>query len=634
MGMIPICARVRPRYRPAAGTARVRDRARWGRARTAAPAAAALLAAAALAASPAWGRQDNDPLAEHTRFFGSVDVSIVNLDVMVTTRDGTPVDGLRKEDFRLLVDGEPIDVANFFAASEAVAERATVGGETTPVPDRALPASQRLWLVVYVDSSSIRGLDRNRVLDQLKELLAANLGQGDRVMVVAHSGEQEIRHRFGEPPEGALGVLEEILGEVGGTGQYESERVAILNRLARGSAPRVAQAPQAGIAALQQDTRVQEAEVALNEIQSWAEWRRAGLRSAATRMEALLDSLAGVKGRKAMLYVGEGTPYRIGESLFQAWADRYRAMFATMRQPPGRLLTLNPHREARRYSVQREYARLAERAAASRVAFYAVDAGRAAAATGISAELPGSGGTFVNETSRRLAQQEALQRLVATTGGRYLADLDRVDDVVEGLRRDFSRYYSLGFTPPGGADGERRDVRVEVLRDEVEVRHRSSFRATSLDQQMAEELYAALYLGVAPNPLAVELERIRTEPADEDGAYVVTLLARVPLSSILLVPQADELLGRATAWLAVANHNGVMSDVHGRRLPIRVRTEELTTAMGQDVGYTLQVMVGSGRQEVALVVRDELAVISSTVTLRLEDGEPVAGDADPRPTVS
>jgi len=611
---------------------RRRNRSSW--AGSGVRAAAVLLTAASLAAAPSWGRDRSDPLAEHTRFFGSVDVSIVNLDVMVTTRDGTPVDGLRKEDFRLVVDGEPVEIANFFAASEAVAEPATLGGETVPVPDRALPPSQRLWLVVYVDSTSIRGLDRNRVLEQLRELLAANLGQGDRVMVVAHSGEQEIRHRFGDPPEEALAVLDEILGEIGGTGQYESERVAILNRLARGSAPRVAQAPQAGIGALQRDTRVQEAEISLNEIYSWAEWRRAGLRSAATRMEALLDSLAGVKGRKAMLYVGEGTPYRIGESLFQAWVDRYRPMLATMRQPPGRLLMLNPHREASRYNVQREYARLAERAAASRVAFYAIDAGRAAASIGISAELPGSSGTVVNETSRRMAQQEALQRLVATTGGRYLADLDRVDEVVEGLRRDFSRYYSLGFTPPGEADGERRDVRVEVLRPDVEVRHRSSFRAASLDQQMAEELYAALYLGVAPNPLAVELERIRTEPADEDGTYVVTLLARIPLSSILLVPQADELLGRATAWLAVANAGGGMSDVHGRRLPIHVRTEELTAAMGQDVGYTLQVLVGSGRQEVALVVRDELAVISSTVTLRLEDGEPVAGGPEPASSVS
>ncbi len=633
MSMIPIRAQYRPRHRIDACVARGRGLLLRGRAGSAAL-AAILLVAASPGAAPSWGRESSDPLAEHTRFFGSVDVSIVNLDVMVTTRDGEPVDGLRKEDFRLLVDGEPVEIANFFAASEAVAEPATAGGETVPVPDRVLPSSQRLWLVVYVDSTSIRGLDRNRVLVQLKDLLAANLGQGDRVMVVAQSGEQEIRHRFGDPPEDALAVLDEILDEVGGTGQYESERVAILNRLARGSAPRVAQAPQAGLGALRRDTRVQDAEIALNEIYSWAEWRRAGLRSAATRMEALLDSLAGVKGRKAMLYVGEGTPYRVGESLFQAWADRYRPMFATMRQPPGRLLTLNPHREASRYSVQREYARLAERAAASRVAFYAIDAGRAAASTGISAELPGSSGTVVNETSRRLAQQEALQRLVETTGGRYLADLDRVDEVVAGLQRDFSRYYSLGFAPPGEADGERRNVRVEVLRPDVEVRHRSSFRAASLDQQMAEELYAALYLGVAPNPLAVELERIRTEPADEDGTYVVTLLARIPLSSILLVPQADELLGRATAWLAVANAGGGMSDVHGRRLPIHVRTEELTTAMGQDVGYTLQVLVGSGRQEVALVVRDELAVISSTVTLQLDDGEPVAGGAQPPATAS
>lgn len=595
--------------------------ARWKTLRGARVALVAVLAFVCGAPGTAIGRDKTNPLAERSRFFGSVDVSIVNLDVVVTDRDGRPVKGLGRDDFRLLVDGEPVEILNFYSASDDLPDAGPKAGVREGPGDLVQPASQRLWLVVYVDSSSIRGPDRNRVISQLKTLLVEKLGQGDRVMIVAQNTGQEIRHQFGDPLDDALAVLDEIGNEIGGVGQYESARLQILNTMARGSAARIQQQPSAGLGALQRDPRLIEAETVLNDIYSWVQWRRSGLRTSASRMEALLDALSGLDGRKALLYVGEGTPYRVGQSLFQAWVDRYQPMFASMPQPPTRLVTLNAAREASRYSVQRDYARLAEHAAASRVTYYAIDASRSVSAVGISAELPGATGTMANESNRWLAQQESLQRLVSTTGGRYITDLDRVDQVVDGLREDFTEYYSLGFAPQGEADGESRSVEVELADPDLEVRHRSTFRAKDLTERMAEQLYAALYLDVAPNPLSVGLEVVSSEPADEKGQYNVTLLARIPLSSLLLVPQADELLGRATTWLAVANDEGGMSDVHGRRLPIRVPEKELGAAIGQDVGYTLEILVGKGRQQVALVVRDELAVISSTITLQLDDGE-------------
>jgi VWFA-related protein len=537
-----------------------------------------------------------------------------------------PVDGLTRDDFTLLVDGEPVDILNFFAGSEALAPAQPDAVRTDP-PQDVVPTSQRLWLVIYIDSTSIRAADRNRVITQLKELLRENVGQGDRVMVVAQSTSQVIRHQFGDPPEQAFDVLDEIGKEIGGMGQYESARMTILNTMARGAAGRTQVNADLGRgSALRRDTRLAEAESVLNDIYSWAQWRRAGLRTSASQMEGLLDALSGLEGRKAMLYVGEGTPYRIGQSLFQAWVDRYQPVIASMPRPPSNLLTLNPVSEANRYSVQREYTRLAATAAASRVTYYAIDASRSMSAVGLSAELPGGAGTAINENARWVAQQESLQRLVGTTGGRYIADLDRVDDVVHGLREDFTRYYSLGFAPPGEADGEARDVEVKLNDPELKVRHRSTIRAKDLNERMAENLYAALYLGIKPNPLAVELDIVNTEAGDRKNQYQVTLLARIPLSSLLLVPQADELLGRATAWLAVADANGGLSDVHGRRLPIRILQADLDRAIDQYIGYTMQIQVGRGRQNIALVVRDELAVASSTITLEILNGQSAASD--------
>jgi VWFA-related protein len=43
----------------------------------------------------------------------SVNVPLVNLDVLVTTKDGQTVPGLRKENFKIMEDGQPQQIANF-----------------------------------------------------------------------------------------------------------------------------------------------------------------------------------------------------------------------------------------------------------------------------------------------------------------------------------------------------------------------------------------------------------------------------------------------------------------------------------------------------------------------------------------
>ena len=42
-----------------------------------------------------------------------VDVPIVNLDVLVTSKDGQTIPGLRQENFKIMEDGEPQKIATF-----------------------------------------------------------------------------------------------------------------------------------------------------------------------------------------------------------------------------------------------------------------------------------------------------------------------------------------------------------------------------------------------------------------------------------------------------------------------------------------------------------------------------------------
>ena len=47
------------------------------------------------------------------RFHDSVDVHVVEVDVVVTDRKGRPVAGLTREDFELYVDGQPVEISTW-----------------------------------------------------------------------------------------------------------------------------------------------------------------------------------------------------------------------------------------------------------------------------------------------------------------------------------------------------------------------------------------------------------------------------------------------------------------------------------------------------------------------------------------
>lgn len=82
------------------------------------PVAALALAGAAVQA------QQEDPAALFTEV---IEVRVVNIEVVVTDRDGVRVHGLEPSDFELLVDGEPVPIDFFTEIQDGVAREA--GGD-------------------------------------------------------------------------------------------------------------------------------------------------------------------------------------------------------------------------------------------------------------------------------------------------------------------------------------------------------------------------------------------------------------------------------------------------------------------------------------------------------------------------
>ncbi len=154
---------------------------------------------------------------------------MVNIETVVTDREGGRVTGLTREDFRLLVDGDEVPIGYFteirdgrptadLPEAEPGASPDTARGETVtaePIPTNYL---------VFVDDYFAIGAHRDLVLRGLAEQLS-HLGERDRVAVVAYDGSRVVM----------------LVGWTGDTGEIRAGLEAARERPAEG-AKRIAEA--------------------------------------------------------------------------------------------------------------------------------------------------------------------------------------------------------------------------------------------------------------------------------------------------------------------------------------------------------------------------------------------------------
>src|SRR3954452_3481817 len=131
-------------------------------------------------------------------FGESIDVRVVNVEAVVTDRQGHRVSGLKPEDFRLRVDGKemPVEYCNEVRDGEALpaapAPEAAAPAEQPPAPARAAVqgvAEGRIgtYYLLFIDDFFSIPAQRNAVLKGLREDLG-RLGPADRMAIVAYGG--------------------------------------------------------------------------------------------------------------------------------------------------------------------------------------------------------------------------------------------------------------------------------------------------------------------------------------------------------------------------------------------------------------------------------------------------------------
>lgn len=522
-----------------------------------------------------------------------LDVDVVEVEVYVTDRDGHPVTGLGRDDFRLLEDGRPVEITNFYAvaggrpappAGGAVAdgsgEEASAGAR-----DAAAPAVDRhLRLAVYVDNLHLEPADRNRVFRDLDELLAERLARGEQVMLVSSNPALVVHTGFTDDGELVASKVRQMAKEGASGGLVVMQKRLLLRQLER-ALPEEAWSLQGAV-------------------ETFAETERNETRHALRVLDRFVDSLGGLPGRKAILLVTGGIPATPGQEMLLAYENRFGAGAADWRS------------QATAYDLSADLDDLARRANAAGVTFYTLDAAGDRGGPAISAES-GIEAVAIQTAEYGMVEEsnhdEPLQRIALATGGVAILNANRPAIAFEDVARGLDSYYSLGYAAAAADGGRYHKLRVEIDRPGVVVRYRHGYRRRSGEEQAAASTLAALVHGVRANPLRVLVE-VGEAKRKKKKVFSVPVLVKIPLGRLTLLADGGARDGQVRVVLATSSSGGEIGVSGDRVVPIRVPDERWEVARRQYWAVELELVLAPGVSRLAVGVVDEVGSESSFVS--------------------
>lgn len=543
----------------------------------------------------------------------SIDVRVVNIDVVVTDRKGRPVDGLQADDFRVFESGRPVDVSYFYAhsesgAAEPVEERSSDGAEAAAPDGRERSA---FTVAIYLDERNLEPNQRARVAQDLAEFLATQ--EQGRVDLILFSYGDELEVLAG--PTRDVEVVRNALldpaherGSRAGQARAELRQAMAQSRDAYEACERVgANSAVGGLCDPCEDAWPD----MMGYARTYSANQQTRTADGASALAEVVQTLAGLEGRKAVLFLGQGYEQRAGESMFSYLAD-----LCALERPQAQNEVFRTIME---YDSTSRLEQLAAFANLHRVSLYMLDAGGVRAGQSTNVDF---GSTKFRPSS--LNDRLFVENLQGThtflgeeTGGRAILNTQRIGPDLENMFTELgSATYSLGFVPDHPPTGLLYRLRVELVEPGRgwRIRYRKSYVDKILTERLAERLYSTLRLGREQNPLGVQLAASpSTDPADRRA--LVSL--EVPASELLLVDSGpDSREGQIRVWLASRDADGRQSQLRQQFLDLG--TEGVQPGDDGMYRFTVRMNLDPGIHTVAAGVRDEVTGRESMVRTAVE----------------
>lgn len=543
----------------------------------------------------AFGPHAQEPL----RLAPSV-AQLVVIDAFVTDNKGRPVSNLGTEDFELLDDHKRVQIVGFEAPRAGAADRAD-GAKALPPPGtaRATSGPDAEVMVIFIDRKLLSPGGRRRALDQSSALATEHLRLGGRVVVAAEDGPLRPLTPVTADPLQVRAGLERIGEMVVQSPGADHERIVY-------SQFEDIIATEGCLRGLPQ---------LINAVRDYARWRAVEVQEARDRLNALVDALVGLPGRKALIYVSEGLEQRPGIHLFEqitsicpeVMTSEFSQIFSAMQE----IETSPALKEA------------AARANAARVTFYPLHARGLMSATAMDISrgdrrfIPTAKNDFIRDANL----VNSYQLLAEETGGFAMVRGLSPAVAAKRFQAEAAGHYVLAFAPSRDPDGKAHAITVRLNKERrgVQIRHRMSYLHAEPAVQRGQRALSALMFGLEENGLraTVEIQRGATSP---EGGQSAIVKIRLPFDALRFADSANGRQARVRVVVALRSTGG------GKlRLPAIVREKEFTietlgsAASGSNHDVVVDVPIDGSNYDFAVGIED----LASGVTTYLR--RPLSG---------
>ncbi len=475
--------------------------------------ALAILLSAAAAALPA--QQKTEPA-----FKESVEVRVMDVDVVVTDSKGQPARDLKKEDFRVRIEGKEMPVDYFTRVEEGTIHAPDLA---TASPDRVLAEYQKggeayvpRHFLIYLDSGHLSPGLRNRALERLRDFVT-RFGPSDSARIVLFDRNPKVVVEWTTSKEQLLAGLSQMEKSVGMsrlmTEMQTLRDIDSTNR--RGNRASAAR--------------------------SYAEQERQEVQRLLKDLDVQVSTLVPLPGKKSILFVTGGFDFQPGYAMAAYALGTVSLGAVDMR------------------TMATEVDAVTRRANALDVTIDSIDArGLLGEGTTASNDDPLSMRGSVSFLARE-DSQTGLVTLARETGGLALMNSN---DLQRGLARVYeesSTYYSLGVNLSKLGGVGYRQVRVEVVKPGYVVRARRGYAVLSAEERARAGARATILTNVSYSSLPVRLQV--APPQKGKKLYEVPVKVVIPASALTFLPEGDQTRASAEIYVGAIDDSGYTSDI-------------------------------------------------------------------------
>ena len=514
----------------------------------------------------------------------TIEVNIVNIDVVVTDQAGNRVSGLAKSDFVILEDGKPRVISNFAEYASPLPTETAPRGMSDPPPPQA-----RTVLFFFERDTKLAPFDAERLVESLRSTVHSTIRQGDAVGMVIWGDANQVRVDFTDDLA-KIDVVLDTLGRdlTGAQRKTPDQLVREVDDVMNFELEIAARAEELDIPYTVSDRSIVTEHVgAMNSLTELTRMKRK-----VNAINAAIDSMASAEGKKVLLLA----THRLGEI---AGGEFY--FEADEDGEDGGLLSQDVRT---RFNTRGLIDSIIRNANAAGVTIYPVyPAGRPNSPSGGAGEYQ----TVMNE-------MQSLRRIAVQTGGLEAAGTAELVSLMRRVEDDMSDYYSLAYRIESSRADRKRDIVVKTTNPELTVRARRSYVEKSDETRMKDRLMAALVRTTSDSMFLIEAELGGAKKA-RGPKEQVPLQVRIPIGALTVVPENGTHVGVFSIFVMSGAGGDEVSAVRQQTQRFEIPPAELAKAMSSHFTYELDLLMNEKADRVAVGVLDELS--KSYAVLRL-----------------